>query len=87
VTQGYRTTRFYLTVYGLSSHLAETQRSKDAHPVWGGGRNKRKLNRLDQKPPQIPSHCREEDGMGPVRGFIETNARRGGDTENLVCLL
>lgn len=33
-------------VYGLSSHLAEKQRSKDTHPTEGRGRNQGKLNRL-----------------------------------------
>lgn len=40
--------------YGLSSHLAEKQSSKDAHPVEGRGRDQEKLNRLVQMPPQVP---------------------------------
>ena len=57
-------------VYGLSSHLAEKQRSKDAHPMERRGRNQGKLNRLVQMPPQASSQCREEHGTGPIRGFI-----------------
>jgi len=74
-------------VYGLSSHLAEKQRSEDAHPVERRGRNWGKLNRLVQMPPQAPSQCREENGTGPIRGFIQTNACGGDDKENLMCLL
>lgn len=73
-------------VYGLSSHLAEKQRSKDAHPMEGRGRNQGKLNSLVQMPPQAPSQ-RRENGTGPVRGFIQTNACGGDDKENLMCLL
>lgn len=74
-------------VYGLSSHVAEKQRSEDAHPMEGRGRNRGKLNRLVQMPPQAPSQCREENGTGPVRVFIQMNACGGNDKENLMCLL
>lgn len=74
-------------VYGLSSHLAEKQRSKDVHPMEGRGRNQGKLNRLVQMLPQAPSQYREEHGTWPIRGFIQTNACGGDDKENLMCLL
>lgn len=73
MTQGYRITRFYITE-SMGSAPTEKQRSKDAHPVEGRGRIQEKLNRLVQMPPQALSQCREENGTGPVRGFIQMNA-------------
>lgn len=51
------------------------------------GRKQGKLNRLVHMPPQAPSQCKEENGTGPIRGFIQMNACGGDDEKNLMCLL
>lgn len=72
-------------VYGLSSHLAEKETSEDAYQ-WRR-RKQGKLNRLVHLPPQAPSQCKEENGTGPIRGFIQMNVCGGDDEKNLICLL
>lgn len=79
-------TRLYLME---STGSAPTlQRSRGLKMLVNGGEGSREsLIDCFILPPQAPSQCREENGTGPIRGFIQMNACGGDDEKNLMCLL